>query len=159
MKTALCLSYNTSPIPPFIDLPLNPQTQAFLNETPDCSFSRFATKREVIARTPSPKAASEHYYDVHAVAELDATGNVVFSIFCEGTAFTQVEYGKELFNAVSRHILQHRKNQGRYPCYITDLNLSSIQHKLGQNSFFSINQYFQFKFKLEHALNQALFAV
>ena len=110
-------------------------------------------------RTPSPKAAGEHYYDVHAVAELDATGNVVFSIFCEGTAFTQVEYGKELFIAVSRHILQHRKNQDRYPCYITDLNLSSITHRLSQNGVISINQYFQFKFKLEHALNHALFAV
>jgi adenylate cyclase class 1 len=106
---------------------------------------------------PSETKAAR-YYSVQAIAELDAKGQVVFSIFCDSTAFTQVEYGKNLFNAVSKHILKHRKSQQLYPCYITDLDLSSIKHKLGQGNVFSISQYFQFKFKLEQALNQALFS-
>lgn len=104
------------------------------------------------------EAKATRYYNVQAIAELDGHGQVVFSIFCNNTAFTQVEYGKNLFNAVSKHILKHRKSQQLYPCYITDLDLSSIKHKLGQGNVFSISQYFQFKFKLEQALNQALFS-
>ncbi|MBL4607163.1 MAG: hypothetical protein JKY01_04965, partial [Pseudomonadales bacterium] len=109
-------------------------------------------------KMPPDNTKGTRYYNVQAIAELDAKGNVVFSIFCNNTAFRQVEYGKELFNVVSQHILKHRNSQQRYPCYITDLDLSSIKHKLNQGSVFSISQYFQFKFKLEKALNQALFS-
>jgi adenylate cyclase class 1 len=103
-------------------------------------------------------AKATRYYNVQAIAELDSNGHVVFSIFCNNTAFTQVEYGKNLFDAVSKHIVKHRKSQQLYPCYITDLDLSSIKHKLGEGNMFSISQYFRFKFKLEQALNQALFS-
>jgi len=97
-------------------------------------------------------------HTVHAVANLDEHGHIEFSVFCKNVEFTQREYGKHMFKKVAQHIVAQRNSSQMYPCYITDLDLSGIKGKLTQGQVLSITDYFQFKFKLEQALNQALFA-
>ena len=104
-------------------------------------------------------AWDEGYYKTQAIAELDEQNKVIFSIYCNNREFSQLDYGKSLFNAVTTYILAQRHNdQPLYPCYITDLDLTNIKKQPDRQSALSITQYFQFKFKLENALNQALFS-
>ena len=52
------------------------------------------------------------------------------------------------------YIASLRRNRERYPCYITDLDLSQLDLQLGEE--LQTVQYLQHKEKLESAINQAL---
>ncbi|MOA06704.1 hypothetical protein D3C78_1263590 [compost metagenome] len=53
---------------------------------------------------------------------------------------------------MARHILAQRREAERYPCYITDIDLSRI---LGEGQAQTIH-YLRYKAELESALNRAL---
>ncbi|MGK0499652.1 MAG: adenylate cyclase class 1 [Oceanicoccus sp.] len=99
-----------------------------------------------------------HFFNVQAIGDTDINGRLVFNIYCDQQEFSELEWGKELFNTVAKFILQRRHSQERYPCYITDLDLSRANigdsHNMLQTAF-----YLQHKRQLEKALNQALQAL
>jgi adenylate cyclase class 1 len=103
-------------------------------------------------RAPPQTAVSHPFYDVQAIVEPAEQGRVHVTLFCNHREFSELEYGNELFSAVARHILSQRSGHERYPCYITDLDLSRV---LGESQTQTIH-YLRYKTRLEAALNSAL---
>jgi adenylate cyclase class 1 len=108
--------------------------------------------RHLERRAPPQAQAAHSFYDVQAIIEPADSGRVHVTLYCNHREFSELEYGAELFAAVARHILNQRRGAERYPCYITDLDLSRI---LGEGQAQTIH-YLRYKAELEGALNSAL---
>ncbi len=91
-------------------------------------------------------------YDVQAIVESRENGRSSITLYCNHQEFSGLEYGSRLFAAVAEYILAQRRPGERYPCYITDLDLSGLQGKGRSQTV----HYLRYKARLEVALNQAL---
>ena len=92
-------------------------------------------------------------FNVQAIADYDFNGNLIFNIYCDQQEFTELELGDALYDTVARYILSQRSDKERYPCYITDLDLSrSVTDAGGPQTV----HYLRYKQRLERALNDAL---
>lgn len=97
-----------------------------------------------------------HFINIKAIAEMDGEQQLRFTIFCNEQEFSALTYGDELFKAVASYIVRRRQQQERYPCYITDLDLSLCHDTLAQQTGLQLGHYLQLKAELEHKLNAAL---
>lgn len=79
----------------------------------------------------------------------------VLSAWLDGESIKPVPQ-ESLFVAVARAILAHRQSGQRYPCFITDVDLSLCQHQLHPIGQLQTSHFMQVKIKLEQALNKAL---
>ena len=98
---------------------------------------------------------SQPFYDVQAIVEPGSGQRAYISLYCNHREFSELEHGDNLYSAVARHILAQRREEQRYPCYITDLDLSAL---LGERQP-SVVHYLRYKASLEEALNSALRAL
>ncbi|MDY0251072.1 MAG: class I adenylate cyclase [Pseudomonas sp.] len=91
----------------------------------------------------------EHtFYAVQVIYEEDGTQ----TLYCNHQEFSELEYGAKLYHYVARYILGMRRTAERYPCYITDIDLSKVlPHDSVQTMHF-----LQRKTILEKRLNEAL---
>lgn len=96
-----------------------------------------------------------HFINIKAIAEMDAQ-ELRFTIFCDEQEFSTLAYGDELFRAVASYIVRRRQRNERYPCYITDLDLSLCRDLLAQQTGLQLGHYLQLKADLENKLNAAL---
>lgn len=94
---------------------------------------------------------SDACYEVQAIVEPGETRSQV-TLYCNHREFSELEYGARLCIAVAEHILSQRRDGERYPCYITDLDLSGM-HGSGRSQTVQLLRY---KARLEAALNAAL---
>ncbi|GAC1031639.1 class I adenylate cyclase [Pseudomonas sp. No.21] len=110
-------------------------------------------RAQQVERRAAPQAPVSHpFYDVQAIVEPLDTDRVHVTLYCNHREFSELEYGGELFASVARHILSQRSEAERYPCYITDLDLSRV---LGEGHAQTVH-YLRYKAELEKQLNQAL---
>ncbi|EWC43121.1 class I adenylate cyclase [Stutzerimonas stutzeri] len=106
-----------------------------------------------LERRPVPQGeVSDPFYDVQAIVEAGESGRSQVTLYCNQQEFSGLEYGADLFAAVARTIISHRRDGERYPCYITDLDLSGL-HGTGRSQTV---QYLRYKSRLEAALNSAI---
>ena len=106
-----------------------------------------------LERRPPPQSPISHpFYDVQAIVEPTDGKRVHVTLYCNHREFSELEYAGDLFAAVAQHILAQRSGGERYPCYITDLDLSAV---LGEGHAQTVH-YLRYKTKLEQALNIAL---
>lgn len=106
-----------------------------------------------LERRPPPQTAVSHpFYDVQAIVEPADGKRVHVTLYCNHREFSELEYAGDLFAAVAQHILAQRSGGERYPCYITDLDLSAV---LGEGQAQTVH-YLRYKARLEEALNIAL---
>ena len=108
--------------------------------------------RQVELRPPPQAPVSHPFYDVQAIVEPVDGKRAHVTLYCNHREFSELEYAGDLFAAVARHILAQRREGERYPCYITDLDLSAV---LGDGRAQTIH-YLRYKARLEAALNAAL---
>lgn len=97
-----------------------------------------------------------HFINIKAIAEMDSGQTLRFTIFCNEQEFSSLAYGDDLFKAVASYIVRRRKHNERYPCYITDLDLSLCQDSIAQQTGVQLGHYLQLKADLESKLNIAL---
>ncbi|BBP80567.1 adenylate cyclase [Pseudomonas sp. Pc102] len=110
-------------------------------------------RAQQVERRAAPQAPVSHpFYDVQAIVEPLDADRVHVTLYCNHREFSELEYGGELFASVARHILSQRSEAERYPCYITDLDLSRV---LGEGHAQTVH-YLRYKAELEKQLNQAL---
>jgi adenylate cyclase class 1 len=110
-------------------------------------------RAQAIERRPEPQLpGSRPFYQVQVIVEPADAGNVHVTLYCNHREFSELEYAGDLFAAVARHILSQRQGAERYPCYITDLDLSRV---LGDGRSQTVH-YLRYKAELEAALNAAL---
>ena len=105
-------------------------------------------------RNPPRIEVNNPLYDVQAIIEPGEQKRSKVTLYCNHQEFSSLEYGSGLFAAVARYILAQRRLGERYPCYITDLDLSAL-HGTGRTQTV---QYLRYKAQLEAALNQAVAA-
>ncbi len=103
-------------------------------------------------RTLAPHSNTQSFH-VQAIADYDFNSNLIFNIYCDQQEFTELELGDALYDTVARYILAQRSDQERYPCYITDLDLSRC---IVDNGGPQTVHYLRYKQRLERALNEAL---
>ena len=107
---------------------------------------------QIERRTLAPHSNTQ-FFNVQAIADYDFNSNLIFNIYCDQEEFTELEMGDTLYDSVARYILSQRSDQERYPCYITDLDLSRcITDSGGPQTV----HYLRYKQRLERALNEAL---
>lgn len=100
-----------------------------------------------------------HFINIKAIAELDGEQQLRFTIYCNEQEFSTLAYGDELFKAVASYIIRRRQHGERYPCYITDLDLSLCHDTIAQQTGVQLGHYLQLKSELENKLNSALSAL
>jgi len=93
------------------------------------------------------------FFNVQAIAHLDSAGEVIFSIYCDQQEFHASQLGDKLYKRVASYILARRKKAERYPCYITDLDLSHCEPQISQGQSLQISHYLRIKSQLEQQLN------
>lgn len=94
----------------------------------------------------------EHtFYAVQVIYEEDGS----LTLYCNHQEFSELEYGAQLYQYVARYILGMRRTEQRYPCYITDIDLSKVQ----SGSHVQTMHFLQRKTVLEKRLNEALQAL
>lgn len=110
---------------------------------------------QVARRNLVSEIAGGNFFNVQAIGDKDFDGKTLYTIYCDQQEFSELELGEAVYNQVAQYILSRRSSQLRYPCYITDLDLSRCNNgesgKPQQTVFF-----LQQKYKLEKALNRAL---
>jgi adenylate cyclase class 1 len=110
-------------------------------------------RAQQLERRPAPRTlGSQPFYQVQVIVEPNESGREHITLYCNHREFSELEHGADLFAAVARHILSKRQGGERYPCYITDLDLSRV---LDDGHSQTIH-YLRYKAKLEEALNSAL---
>lgn len=107
------------------------------------------------ARHLSSEISQLHFINIKAIAEVDQQ-QLRFTIFCDEQEFSTLAYGDDLFKAVASYIVRRRQRNERYPCYITDLDLSLCRDTIAQQTGLQLGHYLQLKAELEQKLNQAL---
>lgn len=107
-----------------------------------------------LERRPAPREASNPFYDIQAIVEPGERGRSQVTLYCNHREFSSLEYGPELYAAVAHYILTQRRAGERYPCYLTDLDLSGLHGGARAQTV----QYLRYKTHLETAINQALHA-
>lgn len=100
--------------------------------------------------------AQLHYINIKAIVEMDSAQELRFTVFCNEQEFSSLVYGDDLFKAVASYIVRRRKQGERYPCYITDLDLSLCHDTIAQQTGLQLGYYLQLKADLEEKLNAAL---
>jgi adenylate cyclase class 1 len=100
-----------------------------------------------------------HFINIKAIAEMDSEQHLRFTIFCNEQEFSTLAYGDDLFKAVASYIIRRRQYGERYPCYITDLDLSLCHATLAQQTGLQLGHYLHLKLELENKLNAALSAL
>lgn len=96
-----------------------------------------------------------YFFNVQAIGERDIHGRIVFNIYCDQNEFTELELGSKLYDTVAKFIINRRESRERYPCYITDLDLSRCINRQRRGAI-QTTDYLRYKQKLEKALNHAL---
>ena len=100
-----------------------------------------------------------HFINIKAIAEIDTNQQLRFTIFCNEQEFSALAHGDDLFKAVAIYIVRRRQYHERYPCYITDLDLSLCHDTIAQQTGLQLGHYLQLKAELESKLNAALSAL
>lgn len=101
-----------------------------------------------------------HLFDIEVIVERDGLGESTYSILCEQQEFSSLIDGPQLFSKVAQYILQQRlrisKNNERYPCFITNLDISQCATQIAGDHGLQIIHYLRLKTELETQLNSAL---
>ncbi|WP_417660960.1 class I adenylate cyclase [Pseudomonas sp.] len=101
----------------------------------------------------APQSPINHpFYDVQAIISPAGGKRVRVTLYCNHQEFSQLQYAGDLYAAVAQHILAQRRGGERYPCYITDVDLSAV---VAEEKIQTLH-YLRYKTTLEAALNMAL---
>jgi adenylate cyclase class 1 len=91
-------------------------------------------------------------FHIQAMVEINSGIAPHYSLFCGGKEFSSIEHGPQLYSHIVEYILSLRKSGERYPCYITDLDLSTQVTAEPLSSF----HFLFYKKNLESVLNKLL---
>jgi len=96
------------------------------------------------------------FFNIQAIAEPGPDGELMFNIYCDQQEFIGLDLAEALYKAVASYVLSRRQKQERYPCYITDLDLSQCKGLLDTQGELQVSHYLKIKAQLENKLNRAL---
>ncbi|NIB39409.1 class I adenylate cyclase [Pseudomaricurvus alkylphenolicus] len=94
------------------------------------------------------------FFDIQVIASNEAGEDMVYSIYCDDQEFHSNDHGADIYQRLAESILERRRHGERYPCYITDLDLSGC--RLSSAEPLQTVDYLRLKQQLEQRLNRAL---
>lgn len=95
------------------------------------------------------------FFSLQVIVEQNEKGESVFTLYCDSKEFSTLEYGKNLFNAVIKHVLQLRQSGQSYPIYITDISLErSVVGEENMGKLQTVN-FLNYKRRIEEQLNRS----
>jgi len=97
-----------------------------------------------------------HSLQVKVIAEPDQQGDIGYSILCNEQEFSTLAFGADIYTQVASYIMHYRQTKLRYPCYISELDLSQCRDIIAQQTGLQLSHYLQIKMDLEARLNSAL---
>jgi len=74
-----------------------------------------------------------------------------YRAYCDNLEFTSVEHGEKLFNHLADHIMKQRTGHGKYPVFITDIDLSTSLLESNSVRVQTVH-YLQYKAQIENIL-------
>lgn len=96
------------------------------------------------------------FVSIQVIAEPDLDGEIRYTVYCNDREFSELDWEEALFTEVARYILAQRHSGERYPCYITDLDLTECRDILSPQLGLQLSHYLDLKAQLERRLNRAL---
>ncbi len=90
---------------------------------------------------------------MQAIAEAHE-GEPLFTVYCDGVAFSQRELGADFHARLGAYILARRREATVYPVYLTDLDLSALAPAAAAP--LQTVHYLRHRQRLEAAINAAL---
>lgn len=96
------------------------------------------------------------FINICAIAEPVDNLQLRFIILCEGKEFSELKLGENLYAEVAHYISNCRQSGEKYPCYITDLDLSRCGDFIAPHSGIQLIHYLQIKMEIEQKLSLAL---
>lgn len=79
---------------------------------------------------------------------------LIITILCGDKRFSSDEYGKDVFNKAAHYIVSQRKSGEQYPCYITDIDLSSCPSILNCPSVYGLELFYSRPFLASDAMTE-----
>lgn len=110
---------------------------------------------KILPVTLQNQLADQRYFSVQAIAEAGPNNKPIFNIYCDQQEFSAVDWGTGLYPAIARFIMSRRKSGISYPCYISDLDLSSVGASDGSSNPQTVD-YLRYKEAIENGINEAL---
>ncbi len=109
-------------------------------------------------RTITTDMADLHFFSIRAVATGD-NSELEFTLYCEQESFSEAELGRDFYHTVARHVLAQRASRERYPCYITELDLSQYRPSKDSGEQLQTSHYLRIKNLLEQRINRVLISL
>lgn len=111
------------------------------------------------ARAGAGDISQVSFVSIQVIAEPDLDGQIRYTIYCNDREFSELDWEEDLFAEVADYILAQRRSGERYPCYITDLDLTECRDLLAPQLGLQLSHYLELKADLERRLNRALAAL
>lgn len=108
--------------------------------------------------TPS-SSARRQYLPLRLFVDLDEAGNTSFVAYLDDREFSSAEYGAGLFAAIAAVVRSRRESGGKYPVFITDLELSTRLLRTRELEHRPLLEVLRQKLRIERKLSQALLAL
>lgn len=122
-------------------------------------FFEIDRKQQVQQKTVNTSLNPLQQFDIEVIVEGDVSGRQHYSIFCQQMEFSHLLHGDQLFVEVARYILSKRPSGKRYPCFITDLDISQCSAQIAGDHSLQVINYLNLKAELEQKLNSALLSL
>jgi adenylate cyclase class 1 len=105
---------------------------------------------------PSFKRQGQRFFSLQVIVEQNEVGESIFTLYCDGKEFSTLEYGKGLFDAVVKHVLQLRRSGQSYPIYIADISLDrSVVGEENMGKMQTVH-FLNYKRRIEAQINHSL---
>jgi len=98
----------------------------------------------------------KNYYKLHVIADIAESGQASYTLYCNDTEYTSLEYGDGVFQKVARDVISHRNSGSTYPIHITDIEFSRPHIGKESTSYLQTVYCLNYKRGIEEKLNQAL---
>ena len=102
-----------------------------------------------------PPSKGRRFYDVEVIGDT-INGEATFTLYCNGREYSTQEHGARVFDRVAENILAHRRGNGSYPMYITDIDLSRLPVEGATDGRLHTIHYLKYKRRIERRLNEAM---
>ena len=109
-----------------------------------------ARPRPAIEPRVAPPTHEKPFYDVQAIIDKAAPGQVNVTLYCNHREFSELEYGEQLFAVVARQILEQRRELSAIAATSPTSTCPAYWVMYGQSILF-----LRYKADLERALNSA----
>ncbi len=96
------------------------------------------------------------FFRIQVIADINDDGSRRYLIYANEKEFSSFEYGPDVYKKVAEEVVQTRRDNERYPIYITDIDLSQELRDSESSHGLQVTQLLKFKQEIERRLNQAI---